>query len=91
MFVFIYYNIILGENRIRLDREFYCINTETIKEIFETFNFVNEKLNTNEKLKNYIEKYYSEYFNKKINYKNNLCSSEKKLKKRKGLFVDTSY
>ena len=82
---------ILSKYRVRYDREFFDVENDEIKEIFDFFNFANSILNTDEKLNDYIKRYYQEYFNKKINYKNNLCSNEKKLKKRKGLFVDTSY
>ena len=83
---------ILKEYRIRTDREFFNIDYSTIKEIFETFNYINSILDTEEKLNNYIERNYPEYF-KKIKYvKSETSSSDKpKRKRRKVLFVDTSY
>jgi hypothetical protein len=80
---------VLKEYRLRNDREFFNVEIEMIKEIFETFNYINSILDTDEKLNNYIERNYPEYYNKKSGY---YSSSDKpKRKKRRVLFVDTSY
>ena len=71
---------ILKDYRLRSDREFFNIDSETIKEIFQTFEYVNTILDSKEKLNEYIKNNYSEYFSKK-----------RKLKKMKGIYVDTSY
>ena len=76
---------ILKDYRLRNDREFFNIDTELIKEIFLTFNYMNTILNTEEKLNEYIKNNYSEYFYKKI------VSLNEKTKKKKGISVDTSY
>lgn len=103
---------ILKEYRERSDREFYNIEPEEIKEIFDNFNYINTILNTEEKLNEYIKNNHPEYFrlSKKRLY-SEMCSSDSsnslsfnkqivkirlsndkpKKKKRKGLFVDTSY
>ena len=79
---------VLKEYRIREDREFFNVEIDMIKEIFETFNYINSILDTEEKLNNYIMNNYPEYLKKN----ETSSSSEKpKRKKRKGLFVDTSY
>ena len=46
-------------------------------------------LDTEEKLNNYILNNYPEYFKKRKYDNGNYSSSKKKLKKRKGLYVDT--
>jgi len=87
---------ILNNYRIRKDREFYNVEPEEIKEIFNNFNFINSILNTEEKLNEYIKNNYPEYFkNSKKRTYSQMCSSEsstdkKKLKRRKGLYIDTS-
>lgn len=73
---------ILNEYRLRSDREFFNIDVDTIKEIFETFNYINSVLDTEEKLKNYITNNYPEYF---------YSSKKIKSKKTKGIFIDTTY
>lgn len=92
---------ILKEYRPRNDREFYDVELEEIQEIFQGFNFINQILNTEEKLNIYIEKNYPKYLNKKRKYvksesyssdNNNLVNKVKpKRKKKRGLFIDTSY
>ncbi len=86
---------ILKEYRLRNDREFFNVDIETIKEIYETFDYINSILNSEEKLNEYMERNYPEYFNKKRNRKNTESTSsscsKKKLKKRRGIYVDTSY
>jgi hypothetical protein len=84
---------VLKEYRIREDREFFNVEIDLIKEIFETFNYINSILDTDEKLNNYVMRNYPEYYNKKRKYiKDEISTIDKqKRKKRKGLFVDTSY
>ena len=88
---------ILNNYRIRKDREFYNVEPEEIKEIFNNFNFINSILNTEEKLNEYIKNNYPEYFkNPKKRTYSQMCSLEsssdkKKLKRRRVLYVDTSY
>lgn len=79
--------IVLKYYRIRDDREFFNVDKDVIKEIFETFNYLNSILDTDEKLNNYIERKYPEYFDKK----RKSSTTEKKLKKKKGLYVNTTY
>ncbi len=88
---------ILKNYRVRRDREFFDILPEEIKEIYDSFNYINSILDTEEKLNEYIKNNYPEYFiSQKIKHseisssdnKNSL--NKKKLKKRKVLFVDTS-
>lgn len=64
-----------------------------IKEIYETFNYINSILDTEEKLNNYVMRNYPDYYYKKRKYINceTTSSSNKPKRKRKGLFVDTSY
>ena len=90
---------ILNNYRIRKDREFFDIEPDEIKEIFNSFNYINSILNTEEKLNEYIKNNHPEYFRllKKRLY-SEMCSSDssnssdkKKLKKRRILYVDTSY
>ena len=83
---------ILKKYRVRKDREFFDVCDDEINEIYVTFNYINSILDTEEKLNNYIERNYPEYF-KKIKYvKSETSSSDKpKRKRRKVLFVDTSY
>jgi len=83
---------VLKECRLREDREFFNVEIDLIKEIFETFNYINSILDTEEKLNNYVERNYPEYFKKRKYVKSEISSSDKpKRKRRKGLFVDTSY
>lgn len=53
---------ILKKYRVRKDREFFEVYDDEIKEIYETFNYINSILDTEEKLNNYIERNYPEYF-----------------------------
>ena len=68
---------------------FFNVEIDIIKEIFETFNYINSILDSEEKLNNYMMRNYPEYYNKKSGY---YSSSDKpKNKKRKDLYIDTSY
>lgn len=82
---------VLKEYRIREDREFFNVEIDLIKEIFETFNYINSILDTDEKLNNYVMRNYPEYYNKKRKYIKSETLSTSDKPKRKGLFVDTSY
>lgn len=90
---------ILKDYRVRNDREFYDIEPDEIQEIFERFNYINSILNTEEKLNEYIKNNHPEYFrlSKKRLYSemsssdSSNSSNEKKLKKRRCIYVDTSY
>lgn len=96
---------ILKKYRVRKDREFFNVYDNEIKEIFETFNYINSILDTDEKLNNYVMRNYPEYYNKKRKYVKSESSSsdsrssdrnlamldKPKRKKKKLLFVDTSY
>ena len=87
---------VLKEYRLRKDREFFDIGTEEITEIYESFNYINKILDTSEKLNEYIWNVHPEYFksSRKRLY-SEMCSSnsssETKLKKRRMLYVDTTY
>lgn len=92
---------VLKEYRLREDREFFNVEIDMIKEIFETFNYINSILDTEQKLNDYMMRNYPEYYNKKRKYtKNETFTNEKKchsiysnkkLKRSKGIYVDTSY
>jgi hypothetical protein len=96
---------VLKEYRLRTDREFFNVNVEIIEQVFETFNYLNSILNTEEKLNNYMMNNYPEYFKKRKYIKNETSSScgsqiankigqsseKPKKKKKKILFVDTTY
>ena len=96
---------ILKKYRVRKDREFFNVYDNEIKEIYETFNYINSILDTEEKLNNYVMRNYPDYYYKKRKYvKSETSSSDSrpsdsnlaildkpKRKKRKFLFVDTSY
>jgi hypothetical protein len=82
---------ILKKYRVRKDREFFNVHDEEIKEIYETFNYINSIYNTPEKFNWYIENFYPEYLKKRKYVKSEFSSSSNKPKRnRKGLFVDTS-
>ena len=90
---------ILKEYRERHDREFYNIEPDEIKELFDNFSYINSILNTQKKLDEYMKNNHPEYFrlSKKRLY-SEIClsdssnsSNKKKLKRRRVLYVDTSY
>lgn len=74
---------VLKEYRIRTNREFFNIDYSTIKEIYETFNYINSILDTEEKLNLYIQKFYPEYFKKRKYVKSETSSSSNKPKRKK--------
>lgn len=84
---------VLKEYRLRKDREFFNVEVEIIEQVFETFNYINSILDTDEKLNNYMMRNYPEYFKKRKYIKNetSLSSEKPKRKRSNGLFVDTSY
>ena len=85
---------ILKKYRVRKDREFFDVYDDEIIEIYETFNYINSILDTEEKLNNYILNNYPEYFKKRKYIKSetsSLSDKPKRKRRRKGLFVDTSY
>ncbi len=59
---------ILKEHRLRSDREFFNVDIETIKEIYQTFDYINTILDSEEKLNEYIKRNYPEYLKKIQNH-----------------------
>ena len=61
--------------------------------IFDFINELNTIFDTEEKLNWYIQNQYHEYFKKRKYVKSETSSSDKpkRKKRRRGLFVDTSY
>lgn len=84
---------ILVPYRVNPKREFYRIDKEDIKILFDSINEFNKILDTSEKLFQYIQENDPEYLNKKIYCKSTSSSSNDKpnRKKRKGIWIDTSY
>jgi len=74
----------------------FYVDELDIEIIFNFFNELNNQLNDRQKLNNYICQNYPEYFKKRKYYNleslsNYLSNDKPKKKKRKGLYVDTSY
>ena len=82
--------LILKNYRIRPNKEMFNVCENDIKMIFDFFNELNNQLNDEMKLNEYIKNNYPEYLKKRKYFKCDSSSSEKKLKRRKGLYVDTS-
>ena len=85
---------ILKNYRIKLNKEMFNVDNEDIEIIFNFFNELNNILNDEIKLNNYINLNYPEYFKKRkyYNLESSFSSDDKsKKKKRKGLYIDTSY
>jgi hypothetical protein len=114
---------ILKNYRIKPNKEMFNVDNEDIKIIFDFFNELNNQLNDQIKLNNYINLYYPEYFKKRKYYtqdfislddeiksgahqkfivnkflgcknessSNSLSNDKPKKKKRKGIYIDTSY
>lgn len=68
---------ILKNYRVRKNREFFNVHDDEIKEIYETFNYINSIYNTSEKLNNYILNNYPEYLKKRKYVKSETSSSDK--------------
>lgn len=83
--------LVLRNYRIKPNKEMFYVYEDEIKMIFDFFNELNAILDTEDKLNNYIENHYPEYFKKRKYVKNETLSNDKPKIKRKGLFVDTSY
>lgn len=84
---------ILKNYRIKPNKEMFDVYEDEIKMIFDFFNELNTIFDTPEKLNWYIKNHYPEYL-KKIKYvKSETSTSDKpkRNKKRRVLFVDTSY
>ena len=83
---------ILKNYRIKPNKEMFDVYENDIKMIFDFINELNIIFDTEEKLNWYIQNQYPEYFKKRKYVKSETSSSDKsKRKRRKGLFVDTSY
>jgi hypothetical protein len=83
---------ILKNYRIKPNKEMFDVYDEDIKMLFDFINELNSKFNTEEKLNWYIENFYPEYLKKRKYVKSETSSSEKpKRKKKRVLYVDTSY
>jgi hypothetical protein len=82
---------ILLKYRVNPRREFYYISKEEIMMIFDFFSQLNNQLNDEKKLIEYIQEYNPEYLKKKRIYKIDNYYDEKTKMKKKALFVDTSY
>ncbi len=84
---------ILSPYRINPKREFYYITKSEVHIIFDSFGELNDQLNNEELLLKYIMEINPEYIsNKKRTYKSDSSnSSSGKPKKKKGIFIDTSY
>ena len=80
---------ILKGYRVRVDREFFNIDEEEIKIIYDFFNELNKELNTVEKLNNYININIPDYYNKK-SQKEKIFINNIKSQRRK-ICIDTSY
>jgi hypothetical protein len=87
---------ILKKYRIKPNKEMFNVDESDIEIIFNFFNELNDVLNDEIKLNNYINLNYPEYFKKRKYYNlesssNSLSNDKPKKKKRKILYVDTSY
>jgi hypothetical protein len=81
---------ILKDYRIKPNKEMFNVDDEDIVIIFNFFNELNKKFDTEEKLNWYIQTYYPEYLKKRKYIKSESGSNKKKLKRRRVLYVDTS-
>ena len=91
---------ILSSYKVNPRREFYFITKEEIKLIFDFFMELTNILDDYIKLLKYIQENNPEYLNKKRKYikseslsdnSNNINIIKPKRKKKRGLFIDTSY
>lgn len=81
---------ILSNYRLRSDREFYDVYDHEIKDIYETFNELNETLNTSEKLLEHIKIHYPKYFKQKFNRIQVTKPKPNRVIKKSSIYVDTS-
>ena len=81
---------ILKNYRINTKKEMFFVDEFDIKMIFDFIDELNFKFNTEEKLNWYIQNYHLDYY-KKRKYVKKDHLNEKKMKKKKVLFVDTTY
>lgn len=85
---------ILKNYRIKPNKEMFDVYEDDIKMIFDFINELNTIFDTEDKLNWYIQNQYPEYLKKRKYVKNEISSSSdkpKRKRRRKGLFVDTSY
>ena len=85
--------LVLKNYRLKPNKEMFDVYEDDIKILFDFFNELNTIFDTENKLNWYIQNQHPEYFKKRKYVKNETSSSsdKPKRKKRKGLFVDTSY
>ena len=86
--------LVLKNYRIKPNKEMFDICEDEIKMLFNFFNELNTIFDTEEKLNWYIQNQYPEYFKKRKYVKSetsSLSDKPKRKRRRKGLFVDTSY
>jgi len=84
---------ILSKYRLRNDREFFDIDVDNIKSIFDFFNELNTKYNTENLLNEYIKMYDKEYYLKifkKIYVERVESKQNYSLIKKRKIFIDTS-
>ena len=82
---------ILKNYRIKPNKEMFEVYDDDIKILFDFFNELNTIFNTEDKLNWYIQNFYPEYLKKRKYVISETSSSDKPKRKRKGLFIDTSY
>jgi len=85
---------ILKNYRINSIKEMFNVDESDIEIIFNFFNELNDILNEEIKLNNYINQNYPEYLKKRKYYNSessSSSSSETPKRKKRILFVDTSY
>ena len=83
--------LVLKKYRIKPNKEMFNVYEDDIKMIFDFINELNTIFNSEEKLYLYIENYHPEYLKKRKYVKSETSSSNKPKRKKKGLFIDTSY
>jgi hypothetical protein len=74
---------ILKKFRIKPNKEMFDVYDDEIKEIFDFFNELNSKFNTEEKLIWYIHNHHPEYLKKRKYVKSETSSSSNKPKRKK--------
>lgn len=85
--------LVLKNYRLKPNKEMFDVYEDDIKILFDFFNELNTIFDTEDKLKWYIQNQYPEYLKKRkyVKSETSLSSDKPKRKKRKGLFVNTSY